>query len=374
MDNHTKPSGNRRGFLKQAAVTTAATAAAFAAADSASAGTTAPRRLKIGVLGVKNSFTSYSWSDLIEHDSGPNNPKGSTIGTPFLSMDITQVWDLDFEASQKFADRMGATAVKSYDGMAGKVDGIICGGMDEVPWYKYLLRPYLEAKTPAYLSRPFAHSLADIDVILDMAQKNDVPILATAKFEHYNEVPAMRQKCKELGVLKLVHATGNSRDFPMHFHIMNMMLQILGVSPKQVSLVTDGASRNTYCQLTLKYGESEGRPPFLCTIHGVNNQDQFSISAFGEKYTVTTNMLRSPEWRDSLLFRYAPQVIEMQRTFEGNLFEPYENIRAKTAVWLTAMYSHLERDGGMVDVASLPVNWTAPYFNPDLIDVSMFKK
>ena len=83
-------------------------------------------------------------------------------------------------------------------------------------------------------------------------------------------------------------------------------------------------------------------------------------------------MVRSPYWRDGLLFRYAPQVIAMQRTFEGEQFEPLDNIRKKTELWLTGYYSHLERGGAPVAFGSLPVNWQAPAPVPDWIDESMF--
>lgn len=372
MNTSFEQQSDRRTFLKSAAVaaSTVALAGTSAAAQPASPSS---GKLRVGVVGVTNSFTSWSWSDLIEHDKEGNNPWGGSFKTPFLGMDITHVWDLDPEAAQKYAQRLDAVAVKRFDEMVGKVDGVIFGVMDDVPWYKYLARPYIEAGIPVYLSRPFAYCLRDVDEILDLAAKHDTPILATAKYEHYNEVPALKSRLEDMGKLRLVHATANAPDWPMHFHIMFMMMRILGYDVKQVSLVTDGIKRNRFCQLTLLYNGSDEQPPYLCTIHSVRNKDQFSVSMFGDTHTVTTNMVRSPDWQDSLLFRYAPQVIEMQRTFQGNLFEPLENIREKTRIWLAAYYSHLERNGGMVDVAALSPDWRAPYPQPDRIDESMFQ-
>ncbi len=371
MHNNKAQSIERRDFLKTTAV---AGAVALASPEYTKAASYPNRRLRIGAMGAKNSFTSYCWSDIIDPEKPANNESSGTFGTQFLNMDITHIWDVDFEAAKRYADRLGATAVKDYDGMVGKVDGLIFGGMDEVPWYKYLARPYLEAGTPMYLSRPFAYCMRDIDDILELAAKHNTPILCTAKYEHYNEAPALKSKLKDIGVIKLVHATGNSSDFPMHFHIMFMMMQILGYDIKEVSVLTDGIKRNTYCQVTFLYKGWEKQPDFLCSIHSVSNRDQFTINMFGQRHTITTNMVRSPEWRDSLLFRYAPQVIAMQRTFDGEMFEPLENIRKKTEIWLTGYYSHLERGGAPVEVGILPSDWRAPYPVPDLIDESMFKK
>ncbi len=361
----------RRSFLKTAALGTAAAAASQTARAAVSKPGTP---LRIGVMGVTDSFISYSWSDIMEGTMPGNNPRAGSFGTSLLNMDITQVWDKDFAAAQKYAERLGATAVKNYDDMVGKVDGVIFGGMNEVPWYPQLAEPYLKAGTPLYLSRPFAYNMKAIDRIIEMAKATNTPILATAKYEHYNEIPALRSKIGDIAVVNMVHATGNSRDFPMHFHIMFMMLQILGMDVEEVSLVTDGLARNKYSQVTLLYPGNEKQPPFLCTINGIgNDKDQFTVTVFGDKYNVETNMIRSPNWRDSLLFRYAPQVIEMQRTFEGNLFEPYENIRKKTAVWLAAYYSHAERGGAPVKVSEVPYDWEGPLLTPNWLDPAMFR-
>lgn len=361
----------RRIFLKTAAASALAMTATGVAAVAEEAPTSG--KLRIGVMGVANSFTAWSWSDLIEAEKEGNSARRGSFQTPFLGMDITHVWDPDPQVAQEYAKRLDAVSVARFDDMVGEVDGVIFGVMEDVPWYKYLARPYIEAGTPIYLSRPFAYCMRDIDEILDLVAKHNAPIMATAKFEHYNEVGALKGRIESLGKLRLVHATGNANDFPMHFHIMYMMMQIFGFDVKQVSLITDGIQRNNFCQLTLHYPGNEEQPPFLCAIHGVRNKDQLSVSMFGDTHTATTNMMRSPDWQDSLLFRYAPQVIAMQRTFEGESFEPLENIRAKTRIWLAAYYSHLERSGGLVDVADLPSDWRAPYPQPDRYDKNMFR-
>ena len=68
-------------------------------------------------------------------------------------------------------------------------------------------------------------------------------------------------------------------------------------------------------------------------------------------------MLRGYDWEYMLLHRYAPQVIDMQRTFEGRNYEPYDTVRKKTEIFLTAYYSHLERGGAPVDVGTVPADW-----------------
>ncbi|MFC1694143.1 Gfo/Idh/MocA family oxidoreductase, partial [Candidatus Latescibacterota bacterium] len=369
--NKSQPKG-RRGFLKKAAALGTASLAVGSTADAAPI---YDRKIRVGVICVgEYSFMSYSWSDIIEPDKAPNNEKRGNYGTSFLNMDITHCWDVNPEAARNFAARMDATAVKNYDDMVGKIDGLIFSGLYEVPWQHKLARPYVEAGIPVYLSRPFAYSLRDIDEILDLAAKHNTPVLATAKHEHYHEAPALKSKLKNIGTINCVHATCNTRDFPAHNHTQFMIPRIFGFDIESMSLLTDDDMRNNYLQETYLFKGWEGQKPFCCALHGSSDQDSFSITVFGTQGQESVKMVRSPDWIPGLYHRYAPQVIEMQRTFEGNLFEPLDNIRKKTEIFLTAYYSYLERDGAPVKIGTVPVDWRARPAKPDWIDESMFRK
>ena len=290
-------------------------------------------------------------------------------------MDITHVWDADPATAQKYASRLGATAVQKYDDMVGKVDGVIFGGFWEVPWHHLLARPYLEAGIPIYLSRPFAYRMRDIDEILDLAAKHNTAIIATAKHEHYNEVPTLRSRIKNVSPIQCVQATCNSNDFPMHLHTQFMLLGILGYDVEKVSLITDNVMRNNYLQQTFVFKGWEGQKPFVCSLQSAVNQDSFWINIMGRENQTSATMVRSPNWRDSLLYRYAPQVIDMQRTFETRKnWQPLEEVRKKTEIFLTAYYSHQERGGAPVSVGSVPADWSPPHPKPGWIDESIFRK
>lgn len=355
--------------------------AAVSGASSALAGlaTTAhaapARRLRIGAIGVgEYSFTSFCWSDIIAPDKPANSGQG-TIGTPFLNMDITHVWDVNPEASRKFADRMNATAVKRYDDMVDNVDGVIFGGFYEVPWQHLLARPYVEAGIPVYLSRPFAYRLRDIDELLDLAAKHNTAIIATAKHEHFKEAPALKSKLKSIGPIQCVQATCWAGDYPIHFHTKFMLQHIFGYDVEKISVITDKDIGNNYLQETQIYKGWEGQKPFICSLQGVMNQDSFSIDIIGRDGNASATMLRSPNWQDSLLYRFAPQVIDMQRTFESKKsWQPLDEVRKKTEIFLTGYYSHLECGGAPVNVGSVSPDWMARPVKPDWIDPAMFKK
>ena len=360
----------RRSFMKSAMFTGAAALSGTSA--NAIQSPDPDKRLKIGVIGIGDySFMTYCWSDIIEGTSEANSKHGN-FGTPFLNMDITHVWDVNTEAAADFARRMNAEVVKTYDGMVGKIDGLIFAGFYEVPWQHRLARPYIEAGIPVYLSRPFAYRLRDIDTVLDLAAKHNTPILATAKHEHYNEAPSLKKKLSHIGPIQCVHATCWSADYPVHFHTMYMLLRIFGYDVNSVSVIMDSDFKTTYLQDTYIFKGWENQPPFTCTLSKVQNEDSFSVTIVGKEDTVSATMLRSPDWRDSLLFRYAPQVIAMQRTFYGEQFEPLDNIRKKTEIFLTGYYSHLEANGAPVPIGTVSPDWMAPPVKPDWISESIF--
>lgn len=345
---------SRRSFMKQGVA--AGTAAALGS-GAVAAQQPGDRKLRIGVIGVgKWSFMTWSWSDIIE-GTKPGSPRGN-FGMPFLNMEITHVWDPDPEAARKFAEQLDITAVPKFDDMLGRIDGLIFAAMLDVPYMKTLAKPYLEAGVPTYLSRPFAYSLRDIDEILESAAKGSAPIIATAKFEHYREVPALRNKLKNVGTIKMVQAAAHTSDFPMHFHIQFMMLKILGYDVQRVSLFYDNDVQANYVHETYLYPGNDEQPPYVCTIDGSRIPDSFHIRVVGDQGIETASMPRGYDnWQEDLLHRYAPQVIDMQRTFYGENYEPYDIVRKKTEIYLTAFYSATERGGAPVDVGTVPADW-----------------
>jgi hypothetical protein len=349
---------SRRSFLASGMALGSATLASGLSAEAAPSPD--DRKLKIGVIGVgPQSFMPWSWSDIIE-GTKPGTTRGH-FGTPFLNMEITHVWDPDPQASRKFVDMIGGIkVVKKFDDMLGKIDGLIFADIGSVGYMKHLARPYLEAGVPTYLSRPIAYSLRDVDDMLEAAAKGNTPIVATTKFEHYREVPALRNKLKNVGEIHMVQVAANTYDFPMHFHIHMMMPQILGFDIQTVSLQADGFRKAQYVHETYLYPGGEGQRPYMCTIDGSSIPDSFHIRIIGKDGIEEMSMPRGYDnWEYDLLHRYAPQIIDMQRTFYGKNYEPYDIVRKKTEIFLTACYSALERGGAPVDVGSVPVDWRA---------------
>jgi len=363
----------RRGFLSAGAV--AGAGALMSQAQSAHA-KAKPKKIKIGCMGVgRGSFMAYSWADIIMPErEKPEDARRPNFGTSFLNMEITHVWDRDKEAAHKFADPLGARVVDKYDDMVGKVDAIIQGGFYEVPWQHKLALPYLEAGIACYLSRPVAYSLKALDEILDTAAKYNAPLIATDMGEHFYEIEPFKERMKNIGEITGAYGTVWAKDYPMHFHMQYTMLRIFGYDVDQVSVITDSVMRNTYLQETYIFNGWDEQPAFPCAMHGTPGRDFYSMTIMGADENLRTERMFTPDWKDELLFNQSNQIIAMQRTFEGDQFQPLDIIRKKTEIFLTGFYSHQERGGAPVKVGTVPTDWVAPPAQADFIDEAIFKK
>ena len=61
---------------------------------------------------------------------------------------------------------------------------------------------------------------------------------------------------------------------------------------------------------------------------------------------------------------FAPQLLDMQRTFLDEPYQSFDIIRKKTQMFLAGFKSHVECGGAPVALADIG-DWTAPLLNPD---------
>ena len=324
------------------------------------------RKIRVGALNVGAMTFWPIWAEIL-------SPKGK-FGGNLLNMEITHCWDINPKLAAEFAGKYDCVAVSKYDGMIGKVDAIVFGGLYEVPWQHLLAKPYIEARVPTYLSRPFSYRLRDIDFILNLAAKHSTPLIATSVQEHYSQALYLKERLKNVGTIKAVHGIGWSEEYAGHFHVQWFILRVLGYDVDKVSLFTDNEWQATYLQETMLFKGGEGQPPYLASLQAITENHHVYLNVIGDKGTESTSMDRSPDERETLYFYFAPQLLDMQRTFEGANYQPFEVIRKKTQIFLAGYYSHLEKGGSLVSVDSVPMDWAARPFKPGLIDESMFRR
>jgi len=349
---------SRRSFLSKS--TLAGAAALTTASHSQAAGDKPKRKLRVGAFGACTYTFWGLWADLL-------SPEGK-LGTDLLNMEISHVWDKDYSEAEKYAAKWGCEAVKKYDDMIGKVDGVACGGYYEVPWQHKMFRPYLKAGIPCYLSRPWSFRKKDMEEMLDLAAKHSAPLMATATYEHYNEAESLKAKLEKVGIIKSVTATCSGGDFP-HFHIQHMMTKILGYNVEKVALVTNDVQKPDYLQETYVFEADGEQPPFVCTMHSAPRPYTFHITIIGTEGTEVASMPGNSNW----FYRFFTQLMDIQKTLEGATYQPLDDVRKKHEIWITAHYSHVERNGAPVDVGTVPADWSPPHWKPGWMDDSMFK-
>ncbi|MYC83436.1 MAG: hypothetical protein F4X19_15305 [Acidobacteria bacterium] len=353
---------HRRSFL----ASMAAGAWLPAAVSQARAESSRPagRKIRVGALNV-GEYTFWGiWAEILASQG--------LFGGGLLNMEITHCWDVNPKLANEFADKYGCVAVDRYDGMLGKVDAIGFGGLYEVPWQHRLAWPYVEAGVPTYLSRPFSYRLRDIDAILNLAAKKGTPLMATSVQEHYYQASYLKARLGNVGVIKGVHGLCFTDEYPAHFHIQWFILRALGYEVEKVSLFTDDERKATWLQDTMLFRGSEGQPPFLAALHGVSGTHHLYLKVTGDKGRETITMDRSPDRRETLYYYFAPQLMDMQRTFQGDSYQSFDVIRKKTQVFLAGYYSYLEKGGSLFPVDQVPEDWSPRHFRPNWIDESMF--
>ena len=347
--------------------------------------------IKVGVVALgDNSHMNYSiWAPMIN----PVEPEKWGPGRT-TRMLITHCWDSRPELAEQFAKKYKCEAVKNYDDMVGKVDGMIYAGFNECKWWPQLTRPYLKAGIPCFINRPFAYSMKDAHDMVDTARDNNAPILCTDEREYIQQAIVARHKVEAL--LKQgrrilgAHSTNASGEWSQHgVHGLYFLLAVLGMDVESAGYQADGwwkeetptATKQTYGQLTLQYNN--------LSIEGAGvSKNPFMASQFQTwpRADITLRLYHDLGWWDIQhehtpgdggfnrhFYLFFPTIIAIQRMIETREMQwSYEYILKKTKIFLTAFKSHLEHNGSMIKVGDLPFDWEAPSPYADWIDEGIF--
>ena len=134
----------------------------------------------------------------------------------------------------------------------------------------------------------------------------------------------LQEKVKNVGTVKHVSATDTAGDFP-HFHLQYMMLKILGYHVDQVSLMSNDIMKPHYLQDTYLYAAKDEHPPFACTMNAARGPYVFHITVMGTEGTEVASMPGNSNW----YYRFVPQMMDIQKTIEGNTYQPLDIVRKK---------------------------------------------
>ncbi len=383
-------STSRRSFMGVAAAGAAAfTATGAAAAQQPKNPSTDLIRVGVACLG-DNSHMNYSiWAPMLNPTEPDRWPVGRTT-----RMQITHCWDREFDRAQAFAKQYGCEAVKNYDGMVGKVDGMIFAGFNEVAWWPQLSKPYLEAGIPCFLNRPFAYSMKDAEEIVNNARRHNTPILCTDEREYIQQAIVARKKVEDLVRSRRTilggHSSNASGEWSQHgVHGLYFLLAVFGLDVEKVGYQADGWWKETTPTATLQHwGQLTMQYRGITLEDGAHQENPFVVAQLETwpRADITLRVYHSEGWWDIAhehtegdggfnrhFYLFFPTMLAVQRMFETRQMQwSYDYILKKTKIFLAAFKSHLEHNGALIDVDSLPYDWKAPSPYADWLNESMF--
>jgi hypothetical protein len=143
------------------------------------------------------------------------NPHPGSIRT--TGMLLTHVWSLRPPVAQRFQEKFpGVQIVKNREDLIGKVDGVYLDDVDAVSLYPLMARPFLEARVPLFVNRPFATSLEKGQAMVDLAQQHHTPLLSASTWEFTESVGDLRAKVAEMKEIKGYVAHNSMSDYYSH--------------------------------------------------------------------------------------------------------------------------------------------------------------
>ena len=359
---------NRRNFLTQASVS-------LAAASHLAGQSRAPRGdpFRIGCLNVHNySHLLPLWAPLM-------NPREAQKEIAFTGMRITHCWEIEPERSAEFAKMFRCEAVRNFDDMLGKVDGIVSGGYYNHPWNHILHQPYLEAGLPNLINRPFANSLAKARKMIDAAQKHKATILCPSAYEYTDATARARAWVANKKIL-CYDATNSFDEYPTHgVHGLYMIHRaIVEAGNPMVSV----AYQSKYWHappgvMTFEHRDKNGNP-FMGTLHQIgaawgtlhiHTPDEYGGKQFDIQPGVGFPFDKTEAWAPTIwAYQRMAMYNEMPQTFESL----WDKTRAFMAGWRSVL------DGGkVVGLEDVPEEWEAPVALPSQAKdptVDLFKK
>jgi len=318
--------------------------------------------LILGAGGSTNWGSGGIWDRLL------NPPPGFPRRTGML---FTKVWSADPQIAEQFSKKTGIEVVKNFDSMVGKVQGMFVDDFFAAAYNYKLAEPYMEAGIPTYINRPFADSMTKARFIVNCSKKGNAPLITASDWELLKEVHVVKSRFKPEEITGY-EAYNSSNDYYSHgLHGLWFAYAAIGGGIHSAAFKSKDWRKcvNPYdpekCGVTHVLYKDRGKGQFTGRIYegqmpGVGGNNCAIIVQPGDKTFIN---YWADDWaRDE--FEWLPLVHQIQRLFEtGQMFQTHDQILEKTAMFITAFYSHLVKGGEMVALDDLPQDWAigSPY-------------
>jgi len=358
--------GDRRSFLARTAALTGGIASGLLGASPGRTQTSVPgaeswnpdpgvrrnndKLLRMGGVFGLWSHTSSTWWRYL------NPPEGWARAT---GMRISHLWCVDKEAGGRLAKRYDAELVPHYTDMVGKVDGMFIDDFFVTPFMPDLAMPYIEAGIPCFFDRPMAGGMAGAMKVIEASRRTGTPFMVSSAYEYLKEVEIAHRRMNDIGDVTAYEARNAGSNVYMYaLHGLWFTLKCMGVDVERIGHRTDDPVNAPGVTLL---EHSRGGKRFYGTIHHARLKDiMCSVRAYGTKgdFEVSCDVDGRPWNRD--IFTYLEMLHSLERMIRTRQApEPLEYTEAKMRIFISMLYSVYEKNGAMIDVASLPDDWDA---------------
>ena len=323
----------------------------------------AVEKIEVGIIGTGGFGHAFPWATSM-------NPPLEEVRGGYLprmtGMAATMCWDPDPELAAEYANRFGLKVVKNYDDMLGKVDAVVTTDYIIMEWQPRLIEPYLKAGMPVLVQRPMALSFADARRITELSRKYNAPIHVPSAFETRHETMLMQEQLKKLksngAVITGAIVNHRTSDYPAHAtHGIYRLFRVLEPDVRSVKFVSDSWWSFKEGFMKWQVVQKDG-PDYELTLlfkHDYRTIIQTTGGIIDENIRLIGDGELDPysryKWHNYLTLQEFAEVVE-----SGKMVESYDHILAKNKTLFAGWYSHLEKNGDYVDLATYPEEWRAP--------------
>lgn len=229
---------SRRNFIKTTGKSVAMAAVAPAIITQTAFADQPQKNIRIGIIGAENSHT-IGFGKMFNTDK------------KFPGMEVLYVWGETDEFAKNAMEKGNIpNQVKDPNEMLGKIDALIVDHRHP----KYHLEPaipFIKAKIPTFIDKPFCYRAAEGQKFLQLAQKTGTPVTSFSSIAHSDATFDLKEQVKNMEGISQVICTGPG-DFDSQYggiffygvHIVQPLMYIFGEDIERVKVSRNGSYGN----------------------------------------------------------------------------------------------------------------------------------
>jgi hypothetical protein len=195
------------------------------------------KNIRIGIIGAENSHT-IGFGRMFNTDK------------KFPGMEVLYVWGETDEFAKNAMEKGNIpNQVKDPGEMLGKIDALIVDHRHP----KYHLEPaipFIEAKIPTFIDKPFCYRAAEGQEFLQLAQKMGTPVTSFSSIAHSDATFDLKEQVKNMEISQVI-CTGPG-DFDSQYggiffygvHIVQPLMYVFGEDIERVKVSRNGSYGN----------------------------------------------------------------------------------------------------------------------------------